>query len=525
MRYLTRRDLDRFRIFADIKYISKDVIELNYATKEDITKATDKAIDKDAIGKPNGVASLDSTGNVPISQLGNIDNEIFIITDKLPTEAKDNKIYVIPSDTTGENNIYTEYCYINNVWEKLGEFKTEVDLTNTIQYEGDNHFLIPKYINNSSSNVDKIHYGFKIKNSASSKSYVDIGNGSIHSKYYYSAGNLYSNTNIRGGFGVAYYNSADNANIDGYNKQLNSSAISSVIGLSKDSTATINYNSDTIHHWLRNKNHETEITPEYIKINTDDTTGNSLFKVDSDSLYYNGFYVSSDIIEYGDKLRITKKSLETFAKNETTIELDATYYTKSGIHNANFSYTENGIALNGHAYIKIINNDISDLFSIRISGESGITIYDCNNNCSYINPQSISVNDKILIKNSDYDGDGDMQSPLIITEKSFKFTDETDNNIIVNTETGIEITKNSNTITINSTGVALTNGSNNKVLNSAGGTTDISALATKSSIPTKTSQLINDSNYVNTNDLGTTEVFKFTLEDGTVVSKNIRVVK
>ena len=130
MRYLTRRDLDRFKIFAAIKYVGKNVIELNYTKNSDLPDAIKATLNKDIIGKVNGVASLDGNGNVPLEQLGNIDTAIFVITDKLPTEdIKDNKIYIVPSTTTEENNIYTEYCYINNVWEKLGEFKAEVDLS------------------------------------------------------------------------------------------------------------------------------------------------------------------------------------------------------------------------------------------------------------------------------------------------------------------------------------------------------------------------------------------------------------
>lgn len=130
MRYITKRDLERFKIFADIKYIGKNIIELNYAKKTDLSEVTDKVVTKDVVGKANGVASLDATGNIPLEQLGNVDNQIFVITNKLPTESIDgNKIYIIPSEAKGDSNIYTEYCYINNVWEKLGEFKAEVDLS------------------------------------------------------------------------------------------------------------------------------------------------------------------------------------------------------------------------------------------------------------------------------------------------------------------------------------------------------------------------------------------------------------
>ena len=85
---------------------------------------------KDTVGKANGVASLDSNGSVPIEQLGNIDTTLFLIVRELPTtDIKTNKIYLVPNQDGQGNNIYVEYLYVENVWEKLGEFKPEVDLS------------------------------------------------------------------------------------------------------------------------------------------------------------------------------------------------------------------------------------------------------------------------------------------------------------------------------------------------------------------------------------------------------------
>lgn len=57
--------------------------------------------------------------------------DLFVIGTSLPTENIDeNKIYVINSNNTGEENIYSEYIYVNNNWEKIGEFKSDVDLSN-----------------------------------------------------------------------------------------------------------------------------------------------------------------------------------------------------------------------------------------------------------------------------------------------------------------------------------------------------------------------------------------------------------
>ena len=85
---------------------------------------------KDTVGKSNGVASLDSNGSVPIEQLGNIDTTLFLIVRELPTtDIKTNKIYLVPNQDGQSNNVYVEYLYVEGVWEKLGEFKPEVDIT------------------------------------------------------------------------------------------------------------------------------------------------------------------------------------------------------------------------------------------------------------------------------------------------------------------------------------------------------------------------------------------------------------
>ena len=60
--------------------------------------------------------------------LENIDT--FEIVQELPVTGKTNKIYVTP--TTGETeqgNVFTEWAYINDNWEKIGEFHPEVDLS------------------------------------------------------------------------------------------------------------------------------------------------------------------------------------------------------------------------------------------------------------------------------------------------------------------------------------------------------------------------------------------------------------
>ena len=84
----------------------------------------------------NGIAGLDSKGNIPLSQLGNLDTTVAEVVTALPTTNIKKHIYLI-KDTGGvTQNQYEEYIYTGNTsatydaskWEKLGDFRATVDL-------------------------------------------------------------------------------------------------------------------------------------------------------------------------------------------------------------------------------------------------------------------------------------------------------------------------------------------------------------------------------------------------------------
>lgn len=86
----------------------------------------------------NGIPKLDANGRIPLSQLANLDTTLFQVVTSLPTSGiKSNRIYLLKSSATGTQNIYGEYIYTGNVsatydaskWEKLGEYKANIDLT------------------------------------------------------------------------------------------------------------------------------------------------------------------------------------------------------------------------------------------------------------------------------------------------------------------------------------------------------------------------------------------------------------
>lgn len=51
----------------------------------------------------------------------------FVVVDTLPTTGESNKIYLV-SHNHGNTDVYDEYIYVNNNWEKIGN--TDIDLTN-----------------------------------------------------------------------------------------------------------------------------------------------------------------------------------------------------------------------------------------------------------------------------------------------------------------------------------------------------------------------------------------------------------
>lgn len=130
------------------EYLRGDILDANATTElaksihmPDIDKINEKlkqTVSKDQVGQPNGVASLDPTGNVPINQLSNIDTDLFLVVSELPTEdIEQGKIYCIKdTSSTAQDNSYIEYAYINNKWEKVGEFKAEPDLSGYAKLSG-----------------------------------------------------------------------------------------------------------------------------------------------------------------------------------------------------------------------------------------------------------------------------------------------------------------------------------------------------------------------------------------------------
>lgn len=70
------------------------------------------------------VQCLETTVNKVSKRVGELESqETFQIVSELPSEPKENVVYLIPSANSGGSNVLTEWICINGVWEQLGEFK------------------------------------------------------------------------------------------------------------------------------------------------------------------------------------------------------------------------------------------------------------------------------------------------------------------------------------------------------------------------------------------------------------------
>lgn len=103
--------------------ISKTVVGLGNVTNDAQVKRTE-------MGVANGVATLGADGKVPVEQLPTIDTSLYLPVAELPTsDIKTDKIYLVPATDTAEDNVYDEYLYVEDQWEKFGSVQAKADLS------------------------------------------------------------------------------------------------------------------------------------------------------------------------------------------------------------------------------------------------------------------------------------------------------------------------------------------------------------------------------------------------------------
>lgn len=179
--------------------ISSSRFQLTDGTDHDVLLGDGSTI---KLGQSNGIAKLDQNGNIPLENLGNLDTQIALVVNQLPTtDIKTNKIYLVRKNETGVDNTYVEYVYINGSWEKLGEYTPSVDLSNCVKTDESSTINADVTVNGKLSSTDanividsgklELHEGSYGINfiSGEDSSYISKTNGSAN-EYFATNGSI-----------------------------------------------------------------------------------------------------------------------------------------------------------------------------------------------------------------------------------------------------------------------------------------------------------------------------------------------
>lgn len=94
---------------------------------------------------------------------------LYSIVQQLPEYGEDNVIYLVSSKDSEDKNIFIEYIWVNNQFEKLGEFKTKIDLTPYAKVEDVENINKQVITNKSKINLNEYEIS-KCKNTLSEHS-------------------------------------------------------------------------------------------------------------------------------------------------------------------------------------------------------------------------------------------------------------------------------------------------------------------------------------------------------------------
>ena len=98
-----------------------------YVTGEALKSAL--TVVRDHMVQPGDLKTINGENIVGSGDI-KIDLSLYKVVSALPTaDIDENKIYLVLSAAAGETNKYTEYVRVSGAWEKIGEYKADVDLT------------------------------------------------------------------------------------------------------------------------------------------------------------------------------------------------------------------------------------------------------------------------------------------------------------------------------------------------------------------------------------------------------------
>lgn len=114
--------------------VTKEQVGLgNVDNTSDIDKPISTATQTELDSKQDTLTAGTGIEITPENQINvTLDTNVFKVVSALPdspAQGDENKIHLVSAETSGANNTYTEYVWVNSAWEILGEYTSEVDLT------------------------------------------------------------------------------------------------------------------------------------------------------------------------------------------------------------------------------------------------------------------------------------------------------------------------------------------------------------------------------------------------------------
>ena len=176
-------------------------VEDDVATKEYVEEYVDEAIapKEDKTNKVTSLSSESTDTQYPSAKcvydlFESLDITKREIVQELPTQDISTKtIYMVPKNPSGEDNYYTEYMYINNNWEKIGD--TEIDLSG--------YQTLMQYSTVPTASVDVLgkiiqYTGTTTSNYTNGYYYMCISNGEATPTYSWERINVQPNQDLSG---------------------------------------------------------------------------------------------------------------------------------------------------------------------------------------------------------------------------------------------------------------------------------------------------------------------------------------
>lgn len=193
---LTNRDIiNPTTLYGGNVIILKDILPSEEPSLELLTIQLDGSTVGTYDGSTETTINIEAASKEYVQELiSTVTSASFEVVDELPTEGiKTNTIYLVPSQSSGLNNVYDEWVYINNKWELIGT--TAIDLSNYLAKDNttayaptsDYNPATKQYVDSSVTNqaaIDETISGLKTFATLPESSVIPTENSQLVNKIY-----------------------------------------------------------------------------------------------------------------------------------------------------------------------------------------------------------------------------------------------------------------------------------------------------------------------------------------------------